>query len=59
MGLKTGVWEDETKPMENEKWINDGWKTGDVERRAPPEQGEATTSVEVVTHCLQYHYLKG
>ena len=37
------------KPMENEKWINDGEKTGDVDRRAPPEQGEATTSAEVVT----------
>ena len=49
MGLKTGVWEDKKKTMENEKWINDGQKTGDVERRAPPEQGEATTSAEVVT----------
>ena len=49
MGLKTGVWEDKTKPMENEKWINDGQKAGDVDRRAPPEQGEATTSAEVVT----------
>ena len=49
MGLKTGVWKDKTKPMENEKRINDGQKTGDVERRAPPEKGEATTSAEVVT----------
>ena len=50
MGLKTGVWEDKTKPLENEKWINDGQKAGDVDRRAPPEQGEATTSAEVVTN---------
>ena len=35
--------------MENEKWINDGWKTSDVDCRAPPEQGEALTSAEVVT----------
>ena len=58
MGLKTGVWEDKTKPMENEKWINDGQKTGDVERRAPPEQGEATTSAEVVTILLHWTLCK-
>ena len=34
--------------MENETWINDGSKTGDVDRRAPPEQGEASASVEVM-----------
>jgi hypothetical protein len=33
MGLKPGVLEDKTKPMENEKWINDGQKDGDVDRR--------------------------
>ena len=41
--------EDKTKPMENEKWISDGQKVGDVDRRTPPEQGEGTTPVEVVT----------
>ena len=35
--------------MENEKWIGDGSKTGDVDRRAPPEQGEASALAEVVT----------
>jgi hypothetical protein len=50
MGLKQGVYEDENKT--NEKWINDGEKTSDVDRRAPPEQGEASTSVEVVTEAL-------
>jgi hypothetical protein len=35
--------------MENEKWIDDVQKTGDADRRTPPEQGEETTSVEVVT----------
>jgi hypothetical protein len=49
MGLKPGVYENKTKPMENEKWINDGKKTSDVDRLAPPEQGEASTSAEVVT----------
>ena len=32
-----------------EKWIDDGQKTGDAERRTPPEQGEEPTSVEVMT----------
>ena len=41
--------EDKTKPMENEKWISDGQKVGDVDRQTPPEQGEGTTSAEVVT----------
>ena len=54
MGLEPGVQEDKTKPMENEKWINDGQKTGDFDLRAPPEQGEALTSVEVVTFGVQY-----
>ena len=49
MVLKTGVWEDKTKQMENEKWIDDGWKTGDADRRTSPEQGEEPTSAEVVT----------
>ena len=52
MGLEPGVKEDETKPMENEKWISDGSKVGDVDRRTPPEQGEGPTTVEVVTHGL-------
>jgi hypothetical protein len=33
--------------MENEKWISDGWKTGDVDRRTPPEQGDEPTLAEV------------
>ena len=33
MGLEPGVMEDKTKPMENEKWINDGQEAGDVDRR--------------------------
>jgi hypothetical protein len=52
MELKPGVWEDKTKQMENEKWINDGSKTGDADLRMPPEQGEEPTSAEVVTHTI-------
>jgi hypothetical protein len=43
MELESGVMEDKTKPMENEKWISDGWKVGDVDRRMSPEQGEGPT----------------
>ena len=35
--------------MENEKWIGDGKKAGDITRRTPPEQGEGPTLAEVVT----------
>ena len=49
MEFKPGVWEDKTKQMENEKWINDGKKTGDADRRTSPEQGEEPTSGEVMT----------
>ena len=52
MELEPGVMEDETKPMENEKWIGDGLKVGDVDRRTPPEQGEGPTSAEVVTETF-------
>ena len=58
MELKPGVWEDKTKQMENERWIGDGKKTGDVDRRTPPEQGGRPTSAEVVTvtrnHTVAY-----
>ena len=67
MELEPGVMEDKTKPMENEKWISDGLKVGDFERRTPPEQGEGPTSAEVVTcmlntltttvHHINYHNL--
>jgi hypothetical protein len=26
--------------MENEKWINDGWKTGDADRRLNKERNQ-------------------
>ena len=55
MGLKTGVWEDKTKPMENEKWIDDGQKTGEVDRRAPPEQGERNDFGRSRDSCIQPH----
>ena len=45
MELKPVVWEDKTKQMENEKWISYGQKTGDVDHRTPPEQGEGLTVV--------------
>ena len=62
MEFEPGVWEDETKQMENERWICDGKKAGDVDRRTPPEQGEGPTSAEVVTVCklptsTTYNYL--
>ena len=38
--------------MENEKWIGDGWKAGDVDHRTLSEQGEGPTSAEVVTRCF-------
>jgi hypothetical protein len=37
----------------NERWIGDGWKTGDVDRRTQPEQGEEPTSAEVVTNLFK------
>ena len=39
--------------MENEKWIDDGQKDGDVDHRTPPENGEGPTSAEVVTTNLE------
>jgi hypothetical protein len=39
--------------MENEKWIGDGKKTGDVNCQMAPEQGEGRTSAEVVTVVLE------
>ena len=45
--------------MDHEIWITDGEKTGGIARRAPPAQGEAATSAEVVTirtpGCRLYH----
>ena len=35
--------------MENEKWISEGQKVSDVDRRTPPEQGEGPNLAEVVT----------
>jgi hypothetical protein len=52
MELKPGVREDKTTPMENEKWIGNGWKAGEVDRRTPPKLGEGPTSAEVVTAVL-------
>ena len=46
---KPGVWENKTKQMKDERWIGDGLKTGDVDRRTPPEKGEEPTLAEVVT----------
>jgi hypothetical protein len=41
--------------MENEKWIGDGSKAGDVDCRTPPEQGEGPTSAEGVTWVIYHH----
>ena len=52
MRLEPGVKEDKTKPTENEKWISDCLKAGDVDRQTPPEQGDgptSPTSAEIVT----------
>ena len=43
-----------TKQMEDEKWSGGGQKTGDVDRRMQPEQGERPTSAEVVTGQVIY-----
>ena len=48
MGQKTGVWENKTKQMENEKWIDDGQRTGDAEHRSNKDP----SSAEVVTTTL-------
>jgi hypothetical protein len=51
-GIETRCEEKQDKTHENEKWIDDDWKTGETDLQALPEQGEDLTSVEVVTACV-------